>query len=166
MAEIKNKEDAIKHITFLAHQHNLSIDEISAAITRKTIKSKDPSWLNNLLAYLGGAFIYGGLTLFISMMWDDLGSPARVIITYGSGLVAFVLGIIVLKDERYMRASAPLFLKSAILLPTGMFVFLHEYAQGDDVQLAAMIVFGLLAFQFVGAFAKLQSTSLLFFGYL
>ncbi|MCB1720270.1 MAG: DUF2157 domain-containing protein, partial [Alphaproteobacteria bacterium] len=60
----------------------------------------------------------------------------------------------------------PLFLKSAVLLPTGMFVFLHEYADGDDAQLAAMIVFGILALQFLLPFFKLQRTSLLFFAYL
>jgi len=100
------------------------------------------------------------------MIWDDLNSPARVIITYGPGLVAFILGILVLKDARFEKASTPLFLKSAVLLPTGMFVFLHEYADGDDAQLAAMIVFGILAIQFLLPFSKLQRTSLLFFGFL
>ena len=166
MVSAKSREDAIEKIASLARAHDLSIDEIGAAITQHTLKSKDSSWLNSLLGYLGGAFIFGGLALFISMVWDDLGSPARVIITYGSGLVAFVLGILVLKDERYARASTPLFLKSAALLPTGMFVFLQEYSSGNDAQLAAMVVFGLLAFQFLGAFASQKRTSLLFFGYL
>ena len=160
------KAEALDTIASLAKTHNLSIDEIGAVITKAHLKDKDASWLNRLLGYLGGAFIFGGLALFIAVVWDDLGSVARVTITYGSGLVAFILGVVVLKDERYVRASTPLFLKSAVLLPTGMFVFLHEYASGDDRQLAAMIVFGLLAFQFLGAFASFKRTSLLFFGFL
>jgi len=100
------------------------------------------------------------------MIWGDLGSAARVLISYGPGLVAFILGVITVKDIRYEKASTPLFLKASILLPTGMFVFLKEYASGDDAQLAAIIVFGILAFQFLLTFAALKRTSLLFFGYL
>ncbi|HOO82751.1 MAG TPA: DUF2157 domain-containing protein, partial [Alphaproteobacteria bacterium] len=146
--------------------HDITLDEIGAHLTKGALKDKSGGWLSRVLGYLGAAFIFGGLALFITMIWDDLNSPARVIITYGPGIVAFILGIMVLKDERYEKASTPLFLKSAVLLPTGMFVFLHEYADGDDAQLAAMIVFGILSLQFLLPFFKLQRTSLLFFAFL
>ncbi|MCB9983380.1 MAG: DUF2157 domain-containing protein [Rhodospirillales bacterium] len=160
------KKDALEHIVTLAQTHDITLDEIGAHLTKGALKDKSGGWLSRVLGYLGAAFIFGGLGLFITMIWDDLNSPARVIITYGPGIVAFILGILVLKDERYEKASTPLFLKSAVLLPTGMFVFLYEYADGDDAQLAAMIVFGILALQFLLPFFKLQRTSLLFFAYL
>ncbi len=160
------KDKALQTIAELARQHNITLDEIGACLTKDNLKSKEGKWLTRLLGYLGAAFIFGGLVLLIGMIWDDLGSASRVIITYGPGLVAFILGIVVLHDSRFEKASTPLFLKSALLLPTGMFVFLHEYAEGDDPQLAALIVFALLAFQFLGIFSKLKRTSLLFFGYL
>ena len=163
---VDNKESALNQITDLAHQYDITLDEIGARITKKALKDKSGKWLSSLLGYLGAAFIFGGLSLYVAMIWDDLESLARVVITYGPGLVSFILGIIVLTDERFAKASTPLFLKSALLLPTGMFVFLQEYTSGDDGQLAAMIVFGLLAFQYLGAFFKLKRTSLLFFGYL
>lgn len=161
-----DRDKALLEISKLARDHELTLDEIGACLTKEHLKDKNGSWLNRLLGYLGAVFIFGGLALFIGMIWHDINSPARVIITYGPGFVAFVLGILVLKDARYEKASTPLFLKSAILLPTGMFVFLHEYASGDDTQLAAIIVFGLLAFQFLGTFLSFRRTSLLFFGYL
>ncbi|ODS23686.1 hypothetical protein AB835_07755 [Candidatus Endobugula sertula] len=163
---IESKETALAQITQLAQEFDVSLDEIGARFTQKNNQDKSDKWLSRLLGYLGGAFVFGGLALLISMLWDDLSSVARVIITYGPGLVTFILSIIVLKDPRYDKASTPLFLMSAILLPTGMFVFLHEYAKGDDGQLAAMIVFGILACHFLGAFFPLKRTSLLFFGYL
>lgn len=165
-AQTSSKQTALQDIASLAQKHDISIEEIGAALTKEALKSKDSKWLTYLLGYLGAAFIFGGLGLLIAMIWDDLGSASRVIITYGPGLVAFTLGIMVLSDKKYEKASTPLFLKSAILLPTGMFVFLHEYAEGDDAQLAAMVIFGLLAFQFFAAFLKLNRTSLLFFNYL
>lgn len=162
----QNKNDALTEIIRLAQSHDISIDEIGASLTKDNLTSKDSKWLTYLLGYLGAAFIFGGLGLFIAMTWDDLSSASRVIITYFPGLIAFILGIMVLHDEKYKKASTPLFLKSAILLPTGMFTFLKEYAQGDDAQMAAMLIFGLLSFQFLTTFFKFRRTSLLFFGYL
>lgn len=163
---MSNKTQALEQIAALAKDNDIALDEIGAYLTKDSLDDKSGSWLTQLLGYLGAAFIFGGLGLFIAMVWGDLSSPSRVIITYGPGLVAFVLGILVLKDERYQKASTPLFLKSAVLLPTGMFVMLKEYASGDDAQLAAMVVFGILAFQFLITFISLKRTSLLFFGYL
>ncbi|MBL4803551.1 MAG: DUF2157 domain-containing protein [Alphaproteobacteria bacterium] len=160
------KTEALEQIAAIAKEHDLTLDEIGAKLTQDAVKDKSGKWLTRLLGYLGAAFIFGGLALFIGMVWDDLNSASRVIITYGPGITAFLLGFIVLKDERFERASTPLFLKSAVLLPTGMFVFLQEYAEGNDAQLAAMIVFGILAVQFLVPFFVVRRTSLLFFGFL
>lgn len=161
-----DKNAALDQIVTLTKEHNITLDEIGARIVNASVKDKSGNWLVTLMGYLGGAFIIGGLGLLTAMIWDDLGSAARVLISYGPGLVAFILGVITVKDIRYEKASTPLFLKASILLPTGMFVFLKEYASGDDAQLAAIIVFGILAFQFLLTFAALKRTSLLFFGYL
>lgn len=162
----QNKDEALALISDLAHSFDLSLDEIGARLTRSPAPQKISKWLPRILGYLGATFVFGGLALFIGMQWDDMSSAARVIITYGPGLVAFILGIITLNDERFARAATPLFLKSAILQPMGMFVYLHEYADGNDTQLAALLVFGLVAIQFLVTFAFYRRTSLLFFGYL
>lgn len=166
MMNPQNKQEALALISDLARSFDLSLDEIGAYLTKNPAPQKVSKWLPRILGYLGATFVFGGLALFIAMQWDDLSSPARVIITYGPGLVAFILGIVTLNDERFQRASTPLFLKSAVLQPTGMFVYLHEYAEGNDAQLAALLVFGLLSLQFLVTFCFYRRTSLLFFGYL
>lgn len=162
----QNKSQALALISDVARSFDLSLDEIGAYLTKNPTPQSASRWLPRILGYLGATFIFGGLALFISMKWDDLNSLARVIITYGPGLIAFILGIITLNEERFTRASTPLFLKSAILQPIGMFVYLHEYADGNDTQLAALIVFGIVAVQFLATFLFYKRTSLLFFGYL
>lgn len=161
-----DKNAALEEIVTLTKNHNITLDEIGARLVNASVKDKSGSWLTTLMGYLGGAFIIGGLGLLTAMIWSDLGSAARVLISYGPGLVAFILGVITVKDIRFEKASTPLFLKAALLLPTGMFVFLQEYStNSNDVQLAAIIVFSILAFQFLVTFAALKRTSLLFFGY-
>lgn len=161
-----SKKQALTQIVTLAEEHNITADEINAALVQTSIQDKSGSWLSTFMAYIGGAFIVGGLALLTGMIWDDLGSLSRVIITYGPGIVAFILGIITVKDQKFEKASTPLFLLSAHLMPSGMFIFLHEFAQGDNVQLASLLVFGVVAIQFLSTFYSLRRTSLLFFGYL
>lgn len=160
------KQDALLRISDLAKTHSLTLDEIGACLTIKATHHKGSSLLVRLLGYLGAAFIFAGLGLFIEMIWSDLASFSRVVITYGAGLVVFTLGALLLKDSRYEKASTPLFLVSSALLPTGMFVFWSEYTYGGEWQLAAMLVFSVLACQFLCTFYFLQRTNLLFFGYL
>jgi hypothetical protein len=160
------KGEALEKIAAIARQYDLSADEITAALRRYQGVEKSGSTLSRILGYLGGAFIFGGLALFIGMQWEILGSAGRIIITYGAGLVAFILGLITLKDIRYQNASTPLFLAAAAMLPTGMFVFLKECFDGGDSQLAALVIFSLMAFQYLGCFFKFYRTSLLFCGYL
>lgn len=163
---IHDRSSALSYIAEIIAKYDLSLDEIRMVVNGNKDETKGKNRITKFLGYLGGAFIFGGLALFISMIWGSLGSSSRVIITYGPGIVAFIMGIVFTKDSRYEKASTPLFLISAFLLPSGMFVFLNEYGQGNDVQLASMIVFGLLAFQFLGAFSSVKRTSLLFFGFL
>lgn len=160
------REQALSRIVALAGAHAITLDEIGARLIKTDTPDRTGKWLLRVLGYTGGALIFGGLALLTEMLWENLESAARVLITYGSGLIAFLLGLTTLKDARFASAGTPLFLMSAALLPTGMFVFLKEYGSGGDPQLAAMVVFGIMAMQFLGSFLPFRRTGLLFFGFL
>jgi len=160
------KEIALDEIATLTQKHNITLDEIGACLVNLSLKDKSGSWLSRLLGYWGGVFILGGLGLLTAMIWEDLGSAARVVISYGPGIIGFILAILTVKDARFEKASTPLFIQAALLLPIGMFVYLSEYASGDDTQLAGIVVFGILAIQFLVPYIALKRTSLLFFGVL
>jgi hypothetical protein len=55
-------------------------------------------------------------------------------VTLGTGLIAFVMGLVCLADKKYERAATPLFLMSSLLQPTGILVMLHEYSSGGDAR--------------------------------
>ena len=136
----ESKEQALQSIATLIENFDISIKEIKGVITKGSKNQKDNSWINKLFGYIGAIFIFGGLSLLIGMLWGDLGSAARVIISYGSGICAFIFGFMFNKDERYQSLSIPFYLISTFLLPFGMFVFLGEYIGGNDAQLATIIV--------------------------
>ena len=131
---MSNKEDVLHDIVSLAKHNNISLDEITHAMQAAPVLASKPSSsvLSKLFGYIGGIFVFAGIGVFISMFWDDFGSAARVIVTLGTGLVAFVMAVVCLTDKRYERAATPLFLMAALLQPTGILVMLQEYSSGGD----------------------------------
>ena len=148
----------------LAQQHDISSEEISAGLRQTVSPIKNKSIVSQLLNYLGGIFVFSGLAISTNLIWDDISSAQRVILTFGTGLLVFILGIIGAKDARFEKAATPLFLISALLLPTGLFVLLDEYMPHTQIPVvAAIFIFATLAAQFGLVFFALRRTSLLFF---
>lgn len=130
------KEDALQDIVAIAKHHQITLDEIAQAlqVAKDTADKPPASVLSKLFGYIGGIFVFAGIAVFIAMYWDDFGSAARVIVTLGSGLIAFLMGLICLTNKKYERAATPLFLMSSLLQPTGILVMLYEYASGGDAR--------------------------------
>ena len=168
-----NKQDALNQIAKLAKDHEIGIDEISARLRHDNIKSASgqANLLKKLFGYLGGIFIFSGLGILVAILWDDMGSLQRVIMSLGIGVTAFVMGYIFHRDKRFAGAVTPLFLIASFLQPMGLFIFLNEYYPDDgDPQLAALLIFTVMTLQYLLAFTNLRRTAVLFlalvFGYI
>lgn len=159
------KEQALQTIVNLAQEHDITAEEIGARLIKDSTKTKKAGnvLIMRIMTYIGALFVFSGLASLVGLIWDDLGSAARVIVTFGPGLVALLLALAAFKDERYVKAVTPLLLIAAFLQPAGLFVFLNEYFTGNDAALAAMIVFGPMALQMLALFKAMKQASPLFF---
>lgn len=157
------RQAALSEIVRLAREHHIDADEIAANLTHAPAPERQKGLVGRLFNYIGGIFVFAGICVLVSMIWDDIGSAQRVIVTFGTGLCAFILGMTALKDPRFEKAATPLFLVSALLQPTGIFVFLKEYLpETGDPLLAATLVFAVMTAQQGLAFLQTRRTSLLF----
>lgn len=154
-----SRQEALEQVASLARTHGLTLDDIRRAL-EPTTESESSSRLVKVLAYLGGAFVFCGIAAFVAIQWDALNSAARVIITLGPGLAAFVLAVVALKDERFLNAATPLFLTAGALEPVGMLVAFAEFGGGGDERIAVMITALTLCIQFGATFARFRRTSL------
>lgn len=158
------KEDALQDIVSLARHNQITLEEIAQAFNSpqtQTVKASS-SMLSKLFGYIGGIFVFAGIGVFISMYWDDFGSAARVIVTLGTGLVAFIMGLVCLADKKYERAATPLFLISSFLQPTGILVMLQEYSSGGDVRHGMLFMAGYMLIQQGATFLAKGRTVLAF----
>jgi hypothetical protein len=156
---------ALEQIVALAKLHGLSAAEVAAAVDTSPGAAAEPvrqSALVRVLGVLGGTFVFAGVGVFIALQWEDLNSAARVVVTLGSGVAAFVLGVLGSREARVRAAATPLLLAAAALEPTGMLVAFDEFGSGGDWRWASLVTCGTMALQFGGAFGALTRSTPLF----
>jgi len=159
---------ALHDIAVLARQHSLSAGEIAAALGEAPAhagpapEGRARAVLVRVLGFLGGTFVFAGIGVFIALQWDAMNAAARIIVTLGSGLAAFLLAALSSRDARFARATTPLILVAAALEPTGMGVAFHELGSGGDWRWATLAIAGTLALQFGMALVAMRRTTLLF----
>jgi len=165
-----DKNRILEELVATARANDISLEELAAAFDEppqaETAETRDEksAILTRVLAYLGGIFVFAGLGVFIAMNWEDMNFAARVIITLGSGIAAFILALIAVNDERYEKAATPLFLIAALLQPTGLLVIFEEYYRGNEWETIGLIVSGVMAAQQIMTMLKTQRSTLLFTG--
>jgi hypothetical protein len=131
---VSARDDALVEIVGLVRQHGLTVGEIASALESDphTSAARSSGILSRVFGYLGGAFVFAGLAIYIGMRWDDLGSTGRVLLTLGPGFCAFVLALVCSTSEAFAGAALPLFLIAAVVQPTGIVVLMKEFSQGGD----------------------------------
>ena len=156
---------ALEQIAAIARAHGLSATEVAAAIEPSSDDAgarRTQGVLVHVLGVLGGTFVFAGVGVFIALQWSELNAAARVLVTLGSGLIAFVLAVLGTRDRRFDKAATPLFLAAAVLEPGGMIVAFEEFGSGGDWRLASLVTSGAMAAQFALTFGVLGRSALLF----
>ena len=126
---------ALEEIVTLARQHGLSAHDIGDALGEASppvAGARGRGVLVRVLGFIGGTFVFAGVGVFVSLQWESMNSAARVVITLGSGIAAFVMAVLATRDARYEKAATPLFLMAAALQPTGLLVLFNEFGSGGD----------------------------------
>ncbi len=159
------REEALEQIVAIARSHDLAMSEISSALDEDRAgvgQPKTASVVGRILGYLGGIFVFAGLGVFIALNWDAMNAVARIVVTLGSGLAAFVIALIAAGDPRFSQARTPLYLIAALLQPVGILVAIDEFSSGGDWHYALLLTTGLMLIQQSVVFWKKKDSTLLF----
>lgn len=122
-----NKEEILQYIKTLAEQNVVSKDEIVDAYNSGTRVGGDQVIVKRLgiaeiLYYIGGAIVFIGISIFIFQHWEDLSPFTRIISTLGSGIAAYVIGLIFYRDAKTEAIGSAFYLISALVMPIGIYV--------------------------------------------
>ena len=161
---MSDRDAALREVVGLIRRHELTTDEIAGAMRDLSIAPPRLSSgiLTRLFGYIGGAFVFAGLAIYIGMRWDDLGAGGRVLLTLGPGVSALALALFCLSEEGFQGAATPLFLVAAVVEPTGILVLLHEYSHGGDPAYGVLFMSVAMTIQQGCLFWSRRSTALAF----
>ncbi|HNQ91729.1 MAG TPA: hypothetical protein PKI93_02245 [Alphaproteobacteria bacterium] len=158
------REEALGQIKTLIAEHKFTQHDLISLFTALPSTEESGNLLQRVMIYIGGAFVFMGICVYIGMIWDDLDSLSRVIVSLGSGFIAFILGLFTMGDQKFVKAATPLFLIASALEPTGLFVFMDEYLPpSGNIAKASTVVFLFMLLQMAVALIATNKTSLLFF---
>lgn len=113
--------------------------------------------------YLGGTFIFLGISYFVFANWDLLNDFTKIFTTLGSGIAAFILGMLLHASKKHDAASAAFFMLAGLLLPIGMHVTFEVLQCSWNIDTRNLFVSAVCLGIFLAALLLSPRTIFLFF---
>ncbi len=169
ISNVTDKPGAMKNITQLMHTYDITPAEVETAFYAPASTCSASSRRNKgdiaktLFIYLGAIFILAGISTYIGMFWNSMGSAMRIFVTLGVGYVLLIVLVSALHEKKFPRLILPLTLASVIMMTSGWFVLIHELLpRSDDWHTAVLFVFGVMALHLSALFGRYRRTVLAF----
>jgi len=169
LSSVSDKPSALKHITQLMNTYDITAAEVETSFHTLATSSSAPNQRSKgdiaktLFTYLGAIFILAGISTYIGMFWDSMGSAMRIFISLGVAYVLLIVLLAALHEKKYPRLILPLTLACVFMMTSGWFVLIHElFPRSNDWHTAVLFVFGMMGLQLVALFGKYQRTVLAF----
>jgi hypothetical protein len=162
---MNKRQQALEQIKKLVDENNLTWSDLNQVLQIPSEKQTTGGIIeiSEMLAYIGGIFIFAGIGVYTTMFWHELSSVLRIALTFGSGFSCYCIALGLSENVKYNKVSQALFLIGAILQPTGLYVFLNEvFVASSNVHFATLFVFGIMFIQQLATFWQKRLNLLLF----
>jgi len=169
LTSVKDKPSALVNIAQLMRNFDITPAEVESAFHAPDIAQAVSTprsrgdVARTLFIYLGAIFILAGISTYIGLFWESMGSAMRVFVTLGVGYILLIVLVSALHEKKYPRLVLPLTLAAVFMMTGGWFVLIHEvFPHGDNWRAAVLAVFGVMAVHQGALFGKYRLTVLAF----
>lgn len=125
-----SKEEVIQYIKTLGEQKLLTKEELNAAfdsgIDSTATGSAKKAGIAEVLYYIGGAIVFLGISILLWENWNRLDFLTRILATLGSGLAAYLVGLLFSRVEKTETVGSAFYLISALVTPIGLSVVIDN----------------------------------------
>ncbi|RJQ37167.1 DUF2157 domain-containing protein [Candidatus Parcubacteria bacterium] len=149
-----NREQALAEIRSWISQGIISEADLSRTIAAAPAPER-AGWIRHrftiaeVLYALGGVLVLSGIGVLIAQQWQNLPTIARILVTFGSAVAAYGVGIALLSHPALGKLGQVFAALSGILMPIGVATILYEMdldigALNTQVLLASvcLLIFG------------------------
>jgi hypothetical protein len=171
-----NKNQLLQELSALVESGELTESEILRAIGAEppqagadrssSAKSSLASRLSAVLYFIGGGVVFLGMVFLIAQEWSHFGTGMKIFVTLGSGIAAFMVGVLFSNQQRLGAAGPAFFLISALLLPAGLFVTYDEAGVNIELLTAQIQIAGMLFGAYLAAYSVIRKNVLLTFAFI
>lgn len=153
------KQKALEYIKNLAAQKLLTREELLGAFEQAAGSPRDHIFkvrlsMTEILYYIGGAIVCLGIAVLLWQNWSTLNVVTKITATLGSGLAAYIVGLVLGRDGKNEALSSAFYLISALVMPLGLHVTFQSAGfniAGNSIQslVSAILLATYLASYFV-----------------
>ena len=150
-----DKEELLQELSVKISTGEINREEIATrfsfapttqtAVITENSKISTPFSVTKMLYVLGAAIVVIGIIIFVSQIWDDIGSFGRIAVTLGLGLLIAAIGSMLLKQKPEDNIGPIFHFIGGMLIPGGAVVTLSELSVDGDWTIAITFA-GIFAF--------------------
>jgi len=100
--------------------------------------------ITKMLYVLGAAIVVVGIIIFVSQIWEDIGSFGRIVVTLGLGMLVTAIGSTLLKNKPNDNIGNAFHAIGGLLIPGGALVTLSELSNEVVSMWPVAITFGVI----------------------
>ncbi|MDD4319811.1 MAG: DUF2157 domain-containing protein [Candidatus Peribacteraceae bacterium] len=159
-----DKQSLLSAVRAAAAAEHVTRAELLAAFDQGTTTVMGhQSRLTRALYIIGGLIVLFGIGVFVTQQWPSLNSTTRILVTFGCGIVAHVMGVLFLSRKNTEEVSQVFLVLGFFLLPTGILVAFREFdVQWDWNAVQSLAAFALLLLYLPSYLVKKTPAFLLF----
>ena len=146
-----NKEQLLQELSQKINTGEISREEVTNRLSLETIElvevKKEESHyfsITKMMYVLGAAIVVIGIVIFVSQIWNDIGSSGRTLVTLGLGFLLAAIGSMLLKSKPGDNIGSVFHFIGGMLVPGGALVTLFEFGVNPVSLWPVTIVFGII----------------------
>ncbi len=156
-----DKTQTLNNIRALVSQNQITKEELLKAYDEGQ-ENKPHDVLNRKIGvaeslyFIGGLIVFIGISVLIFQNWETLNTFTRILVTLGSGIIAYIVGILLGLNKDTDPVGYAFHLIAALVLPLGMFIAFDAAGIEPNTSGYMSIIFGTLFFLYLASFLLLK----------
>lgn len=133
---IMEKQELLASISIMSAQNLITREEVLGAINNGNLNINENSNQNEIassslsrhlgiaevLYFIGGFIVFVGIAILINQNWTTLNVFTKIITTLGFGVISYLIGILLNKEEKYGLIGNAFHLIAGLVIPLGLSV--------------------------------------------
>lgn|GEM_PF-242486 len=116
-----------------------------------------------ILYYLGGGIVFLGIVILVEQNWSSLSFPSRLLATLGSAIAAYVIGVLLSRNQRTEPIALSFYLISGLVMPIGLYVIFNNAGINLGDPGVQSLIATLLTAMYLASYLALRKTIFAFF---